>query len=193
MSQPPLSPLAQRTYDRLEPMQWDEPNQGYALAWYLKMAASMSDEIDLYASDQADGTPGWAILLDPDTCPDKALPWLAQFVGVSLPAGLTRQQKIDLIFARIGWTRGTPQSMIDAAKHTMTGTQTVIFRERHPDAYALDVLTFTDETPDPAATEAAIRSMKPAGILLTYHCFDGQDYQLIYDNFATYQQIYDTY
>lgn len=193
MSQPPLSPLAQRVYDRLEPMQYDEPDQGYALAWYLAAAASMSDQIDLYSATQEDGTPGWAMLLNPNTCPDEALPWLAQFVGVTLVGGLTRQQKIDLIMARLGFQRGTPKSMIDAAKHTMTGSQTVIFRERHGDAYRLDVLTFTNETPDPAATEAAIRSMKPAGILLTFNTYDGQDYQLLYDNYATYQAIYDHY
>src|SRR5215831_5384843 len=191
--QPSLSPFAQRVYDRLQPLTWDEPDQSWALALYIASISLMWDEVDLWASDGPNGEVGWSILLDPTRCPDNALDWLGQFVGVQLDDSLTRQQKIDLIMARLGFQRGTPASMIAAAKHTLTGSQTVIFRERHPDAYALDVLTFTAETPNPAATEAAIRSMKPAGILLTYYCYDGQDYQLIYDTFATYQAIYDTY
>src|SRR5215472_11899420 len=118
--QPPVSPFTQRVYDRITPLEWDEPDQAWAFLFYVQGISIMWDQIDELASDGPNGEPGWSILLDPNRCPDYALDWLGQFVGVQLSDSLTRQEKIDLIMARLGFQRGTPNSMIAAAKHTLT-------------------------------------------------------------------------
>ena len=46
-------------------------------------------------------------------------------------------------------------------------------------AYYLTVSTYRSQTPDPAATEAAIRAQKPGGIVLTYRSLDGQTYDQV--------------
>jgi hypothetical protein len=92
----------------------------------------MFDQIEGYARDRPDGTPGWAILLDPDLCPAEALPYLAQFVGVKLPEGLTEAQQRFRIKATDGFNRGKPSAIIAAAQQFLTGNKTVIIRERDP-------------------------------------------------------------
>lgn len=78
-----------------------------------------------------------------------------------------------------------------------------MFRERDgaavgypgtPDyAYCLTVITYTSETPDPAATHAALLTQKPGGIRLNYLTADGQDYTSLKTNNATYQVVLDSY
>lgn len=41
-------------------------------------------EIDDLVRDDAQGRPGWGVILDVDECPVKGLPWLSQIAGVSL-------------------------------------------------------------------------------------------------------------
>jgi len=62
------------------------------------------------------GAPGWSQAVDIDRCPEFALPWLAQFVGVTSESftELTLAQKKDKILNRSGFQRGTPNVLISA-------------------------------------------------------------------------------
>src|SRR5437764_7240325 len=113
--------------------------------------------------DTLDG-PGWSALVDLDRCPDVALPWLAQLVGVRLLPGSTPDEQRARIASTDGFRRGTRDAMIAAARATLTGAGTVILRERDGDpvaepidyAYRLTAITYADETPDASATEQAL-------------------------------------
>lgn len=137
------------------------------------------EEIYELISDRGtDGDPnyasGWSVLFDVDLCPAKYLPFLGQFVGVPDLVGVAEVTARALIGSQPSMHRGTPRSIINAAAATLTGTQTVQLVERYGgDPYAIRVVTYTAETPDQAATLAAILRMKPAGIVLTYDVLTG--------------------
>lgn len=156
-----------------------------ALDEYLQAIAAMFGQIEDYTLDTVDldgnPLPGWGILFDVDLCPTAALPYLAQFVGETLPTTLSDAEAREQIRSQPNRKRGTPAGITAAARATLTGAQQVIFRERDPaacptePAYGLTVVTYTSQTPDPAVTEAAIRSNIPAGIVLNYETLPGWD------------------
>jgi hypothetical protein len=45
----------------------------------------------------------------------------------------------------------------------------------------------TGETPDPAATLAALMAQKPGGIVLTYRTVEGQDWQAVSESGKTWR------
>jgi Phage tail protein (Tail_P2_I) len=187
---PDLAPdsFAARLYAALGPLAQRDPEAAWSLLIYVNAIGTMFQVLDVYVRDTPEG-PGWSPLLDLDRCPAEALPYLAQFVGVRLLPGATEEESRARIASTDGFKRGTPAAMRGAAIDTLTGAKRVVFRERYGDPYALDVLTFTSETPDPAMTLRALVSQKPGGIVLSYRAGDGQDYQLVKDTHATYADV----
>lgn len=164
------------------------------------IADKMVQEVEDYASDGINGEVGWSAIVDLNRVPDKGLDWLAQFVGVTLNAGLTAAQKRQQIHAVGGWGRGSLASIAGAPVPYLTGTKTVIIRERDPaacaaqPAYGLTVITKTSETPNSAVVLAALIAQKPAGIVLNYVVLAGNDYTLVYNGGATtYANVFSTY
>jgi hypothetical protein len=159
--------------ERLEP--WLSPD----LAIHASAIGQMFEQIYGLVTDVGvDGDPGympgWGILFDVDTCPAQWLPYLGQFVGVPNLIGVDPVTARAQIKAQVSMHRGTPQSIINAASATLTGTQTAILTERfNGDPYAIQMITYGSETPDQAMTLAAMLTMKPAGIVLTYDVFTG--------------------
>lgn len=103
-------------------------------------------------------------------------------------------QKLSALQNKISFKRGHPSAMISAGQNTLIGAKRIVLRERFTgDAYKINVLTFTRETPDPAATLAALLSQKPASNILTHTVVDGQDYQLLLDNNASYAAVLTKY
>lgn len=197
MAMPVLASFAQELYDRLAPLQYDEANQDYALA---KLCAAIGEMFQVVEDLSRDGTdldgkeaPGWSQLLDIDRTPNYALGWLAQFVGVTLRAGLTDAAQRQRIKNTDGWNRGTPAAIVAAAQQFLTGTQTVILRERFPDAYSFQVLTRTSETPSSAQVLAALVEQKPAGLVMLYNTISGNDYQLLITNHSLYSNVFADY
>jgi hypothetical protein len=94
--------------------------------------------------------------------------WTGQFLGVQIPDSANDTTARNLIRDRPSFRRGTPEAISAAARTTLTGTQYVTLFEREGGAYKLRVQTFTEETPDSAATQAAILAQKPAGLTLTF-------------------------
>lgn len=156
-----------RLYGRLEPMQYDEHDQDYALLKYIGATGEMFQDIEDLVRDQ-DGKPGWSQLIDLDRTPDRALRWLGQFIGVTIPANVDAVTARAMIRAHLGWNRGTPQAMRDALSFTLTGEKHVIFIERDGSAYRLTVITRTSETPSTLNSYMALLSQKPAGLSLNY-------------------------
>jgi hypothetical protein len=200
MSTPELTPWGARLQERTLPLAPDDAEHGDVHAHLVGALATALERVgQIY--DPEDGPPG-SPLVDVDRCPDWALPWLAQLVGVTIPAGVTDPELVRAAIRDVaGWHRGTPAALRGAASAYLTGTKTVYFRERDPTGgdppYCLEVVTRAGETPDPAAVEAALRRQKPAGILLTYRTVDGWDYQELTtsgpDPYSALDDAYSTY
>lgn len=194
MAQPLLGELAQDAYDQIKIAQPEDELLGWPLANYIgALSDILFQPIDDLAKDGENGEPGWSIVLDLDRIPDEGLPYIAQFIGVEFPSALTPAQMRERIETTDGWNRGTKDSIVGALQPYLTGSQTVIFRERRTSAYTLEVVTYASETPDSAAALAAMMAQKPAGIVLTYNVRTGQDYQSMYLNNATYQTLFTNY
>lgn len=149
-----------------------------ALDEYCQALAAKYAQVELYTLDSIglDGNelPGYGNIFSVDDCPAEALPYLAQFVGETLPSTLTEAEARERIRGQPNRKRGTPAGITAAAALTLTGTKTVFFIERSSSAcpsepaYGLTVGTLASETPDADATEAAIRSNIPGGIILEF-------------------------
>lgn len=189
-----------RLYEMLGPLaQWD-PQAAWSLLILVNAIGSGLgfQLVEDLVRDTPEG-PGWSALLDVERCPEIALPWLAQLVGVRLPPGLSEADQRARIRSTDGFRRGTRAAMIGAARATLTGGRTVLFRERDgaghgypasPDyAYVLTVHTYTSETPNPTATLNALLAQKPGGILMFYTAIDGQDWQQLRDNWANWGAV----
>lgn len=191
--------FAARLYDALAPLAQVDPENAWALLIYCNALGSMYQLVEDLVRDTPDG-PGWSALLDVERCPDVALPWLAQLVGVRLLPGSTADEQRERIGSTDGFRRGTRAAMIAAAQATLTGDRFVGLRERDGDpadkpdyAYFLTAITYTEETPDPAATEAALIAQKPGGIVLDFRVAAGQDWQAVRTNNPTWQAVKDRY
>lgn len=149
-----------------------------ALDQYLQAIAAMFQQVETYSLDTVDENghelPGYGIVFDYRLCPAEALPYLAQFVGETLPTTASEADARARILGQPTRRRGTPAGITAACRDTLTGTRAVYFEERSATAcptdpaYGLMIRTNTSETPDPVATEAAIRSNLPGGIILLY-------------------------
>lgn len=164
---------------------------------YATALSRMFSQVNGLVRD-ADAGPGWSALLDIDRCPTSALPWLAQIVGVTLPADASDSLMRATTRNTGGFRRGTLASIRGAAQALMTSATpgvepTVFIEERTGSAYQLTVITYTSETPDADAVEAAIRAQKPAGLILTYETVTGQIWLQLLTNHPTWQDVLDDY
>jgi hypothetical protein len=165
---------------------YDDESGTYDLLTFIDAIGSLYDVTEEYIRDYAPvvwdnvltyhGVPdhiGWGALLDVSVCPAQALDWLAQFAGAIVRDDMTDDQKRIVIQSLAGFARGTPATMIAAAKLLLTGTQWVRIIERSPDAYSLVVETLAAQTPDPVAVLAVLIAAKPAGLILSYIVEEG--------------------
>ena len=115
--------------------------------------------------------PGYGSLLDLTFCPDGDLPYLSQFVGVSLPTNSDAITQRSLIGMEANLQRGGDPTIILAAQQYLTGTKTVQLIPRlRPDgikdAYWFLLYVWASEAPaDPTELIANVNAAKPAGTL----------------------------
>lgn len=189
---PALFPVAAELYRSLLPLAWADADNGYPLAALCAAIGSMRQDLDDLVRD-SDAGPGWSALLDVDRAPSNALPWLGQFVGVTVDTTRDDPGQRAMIRDEAGFRRGTPASIVSAAQSTLTGMKSVLMVERDTSAYHLKIRTYDVETPDPAATLAAILTQKPAGIVLDYDTVSTWTWETLRDAFATWQDVSDYY
>lgn len=116
---------------------------------------------------------GWGSLLDVNVAPEWALPWLAQFVGVRTIADLDVPAQRLRIKGVAGFHRGTPASIIAAAKQYLTGSRRVELYEREGSPWVFRLRTYAPETPDPDKVREAVEAIKPAGVVFIYELQSG--------------------
>lgn len=167
MPAPDLTPTGQFLWDEVGVAQpGDETRSWPARMLVGAVAKALGPLFDL-VRDTDDGL-GWSAVLDPDRAPVWALPWLGNFVGVTLPPGLTEAQQRARLVNPPAFNRGTSDGMAVAARQTLTGNQYVFLKEREGSPYRVTIVTRTSETPDPAATLVAAKGQKPASLILTH-------------------------
>lgn len=169
------SPTGQRLFvNHLAPWQNDD------LAIYADAIGAMFDPAVALAAEvgrEGDATfvPGYGTLLDVDTCPRADLPYLAQYVGVAIPAGADDPTARSLVRGEAGKNRGTLASIYTAVSRLLVAAQTSVIYERvaadgvTPDAYHFVVVinTATGVAPNVMAVGAAIDAVKPGGVFYT--------------------------
>jgi hypothetical protein len=196
IARPDMSPQGERLAERTGPMAVDDEARDWAHAILCGALGEVLEQVGEIA-DPEDPYPPMAPLLSAELCPAWALPWLAQFVGVSIPVGATEQQARDIVTDVAGFKRGTPAAMRAAAGLFLTGEKTVFFRERDGSPYRIEVVTLTSETPDPAKVLNALLLQKPGGLVLSFRQVEGWDYQELEsggpDPYSTLATTYLTY
>jgi hypothetical protein len=132
---------------------------------------------DFWAGKPGDSTsshvtgylPAWGRLLDPEICPTAALPYLAQFVGVTIPHGTPEAEARALILAEAGLERGTTQS-IETAIERVLGSEPFKIQERTAlngteAAFHFNVIVGTGKSS--VALKEAIEAVKPGGVMFS--------------------------
>ena len=186
MSRPVVSQSAEDLYEILKPLAFADSLYDYPL---LKMCEATVGRIQLVRDYGTD----WSIVVNIDTTPEAALPWLAQFVGVTIPPEMLANAMREYVKATPGFKRGSPGAMVAQVQQLLTGNKTVIFRERWGGAYFLSVRTYINETPSEANVLDALMAQKPAGIILDYDAVAGQEWQQLFEDHATWQAVFTTY
>jgi hypothetical protein len=196
---PTLTTTGQEIYDAIAPlMESDQPGRsdadnGYVGAILSGAFATMVDPVSDIVRDQADGTPGYAVLFDPDALVTigrpEWLPWLAQFVGDSqaVLAAPDVATKKAIIKTPLNFTRGRPSTIVAAAQNTLTGAKTVLLNKfLGGNSNALGITTITSQTPNPTATINAIMAVMPAWIVPTISVVTGGDYATLAASHSSY-------
>jgi hypothetical protein len=194
---PSLGSVAEELYAKLAPFQTFSLNgqevtdeeMGWALLIYYGLLAKRWQPIEDLSRDQPEGV-GWSVLFDPDRIPAEGLPWLSQAVGVTLPPGLSPdEQRFRITHTGIR-NAYTPSAIAAAAQRHLTGDKNVIINEfLAGSAKRIGVVTYTDETPDPALTALDIEEQLPWWIRLTHTVEDAWDYATLRTAFDDYAAI----
>jgi hypothetical protein len=144
---------------------------------YLEgLSDPLFQEVQDWSSDTDDdpSKPGYSMLIDPTRSPDEGIPWLAQFVGSTITTGLSAHDQRTQLEGLTAWQRGTVAALQAAPVPYLTGSKTVIIKERDTGPYHFQVTTYANETPNQAAVLAALTAQKPAGLVMNYVVFSGQ-------------------
>lgn len=163
------------THDLLDAFEpWMTPDLGA----FLRVIGGMFAEVERYAADgdedsEGAGTVGWGVMLDPDLCPAAGLPYLAQWVGERLPAGISEADARTWIKDAPNQDRGTPESIVRAAQRWLTGSRLVWLKERSKldgtvDSDWIAVITYTSQTPNVQRVRDELRKVVPGDIEMDY-------------------------
>jgi hypothetical protein len=150
---PPVhTPLGERLRERTEQLQSKEVDKQFGYAHgYLAEAMMRPFEQIATVVDPPDPYVPWEPIFNVDICPDWALPWLAQCVGVKLPASVTPAQARELIKGLGFMKRGTTAAIEAAGAPLLKPgvVHNVYFRERDGgDAYRLEIVVNEESLPE---------------------------------------------
>jgi hypothetical protein len=175
MPPPDLTPTGEFLWDEVGVAQPGDDQRGSPARILVGAVAKALGPLFDIVRDTDQG-PGWSAVLDPDcivamlpeTVAQRVLRWLGQFAGQSFPADMTAAAMAAQVGIPASFERGTFDALVQAVRHTITGTGYVFALERQGSPYRVTVVTRTSETPSPAMTLAAAQSQKPAGLVLTH-------------------------
>lgn len=195
MSMPTLTVTGQELYDAIAPVVtsdvagYDDSDNGFVAAILCAAIATMVDPVSDVVRDQTDGTPGWAILFQPDIVPAQWLPWVAQFAGDSaavIQASTVAAQRA-LVANPLNFNRGRPSTITQAAQTQLTGAKEVLLLWQPSGVpFTLEIITLTSQTPSVPNLIAAVSSVLPAWLLTTYAQVTGGTYATLDASHATY-------
>ena len=129
-----------------------------------------------------------ATTADPYSTPFERVPWLAAMAGIDISTVASEDRKRAVIGDAAWRYRGTVAAIRTRVAETLTGAKNVeIVTNYGGDPDAISVTTFASQTPDPTATEAAIRAEIPAWMEATIVTdATGQSYANLAADYATY-------
>lgn len=180
--------VGEELYEALRPLAAEDAAHDYALWKFVCAIGGMLQDVEDLTRDQGP-VPGWSTLMSAEQSPSYALDWLGQFVGVKPLASATLSQKRDRVADKEGFNRGSPSSLVAAARLYLIGNKTVNLSERDTSPYHLSVTTYTSETPDSSKVLAALMGQKPAGLVLTYSTLPGQSWGQLKSNHPTWANV----
>lgn len=141
---------------------------------YLLALSQMFESITQLVMDQGndgdpDYIPGWGTIFDVDRCATAFLPYLAQFVGVQIPAGTDDATARQIIRSESNQHRGTGTAIISAAQRNLRGTQSVTLLERTAadgtdDPWFFVLTVIPSEIISLPQLTADVNGVKPAGV-----------------------------
>lgn len=161
-----VAPLVREAYYGLGP--WARADEDvWELLQFVQALFGQLVEIDDLVRD-TDEHVGWGRLLDVDAAPEWALPWLAQFVGVTPIKGLDAASQRLRIKEAAGFHRGSVNAIKAAAGQYLTGTRRVELYERDGSPWRFRIRTYESETPNAQAVRDAVAALKPAGLIFIH-------------------------
>lgn len=178
--------LADQIYEAMGP--FAAADETGDLRGFIEALTHPAEQVNIIVGEE-DQEFGWSVALDPDLCPVKLLPWLAQWEGVELTPDMDEAARRQAIKDREGSARGRVATIRARIERTLTGTKRIIIRERNPSPYSLYIRTIASETPDENLTRAAILAQKPAGIVLNYAAAVGITYIDLDADYETYTDL----
>lgn len=125
-------------------MGWaQDEDQSDVLHKWLSGVGQMMQYVDTLCRDGYDAAdnpaPGYSQLLDINRAPTVGLPWLAQFVGVSLDDTENDDTQRYLIKNPPGFSRGSPGAILAAANQFLLPGYTITLTERDTSPYHLAI------------------------------------------------------
>jgi hypothetical protein len=160
--------LADEVLEQLAPLTRAFPDPAGTLDAVVR-ALTGPAEVVATAARATETRAAWSAVRDPDDCPPSWLDWLGQHAGEFFEPGVTEDQKRQQIRDTPHIHRGQIATLIAQVEPTLVGQRSVrVIPRAGGNPWNLTVLTRTSETPDPAASEAAARFRKAAGVKLTF-------------------------
>lgn len=152
------------------------------------------DRVDEVVRDDPAGRVGWQWIMDPNATLVAWLPWLAQFGGSRVREGDSEQSQRTRVRDAPSARRGSIAGISAEVAATLEGTRTVEVIERDGgEPYHYRVRTFIGETPDEAATAAAVQASKPAGLIAIHETTAASSWGEVDADYADWQAVFGSY
>lgn len=145
-----LAPIGERLRERTEQLQPPEVDQQFGYA-HANLSGALAAPFEQLAEvvDPPDPYVPWEPLFNVNICPDWALPWLAQVVGVRVPSSATPDQMRQMIVGLALHKRGTVAAIRTAGDIFLIEPKIVYFRERDAgEPYALEIVVKESSLPE---------------------------------------------
>jgi len=168
----------------------DDPATGYQLRKLCEAELGPYQDIYDLVRERDDMPAPMALFLDPDKCPAKWLPYLAQYVGARLEPQMTEPQRRAEIKQPSSWRRGQPVAIELMAKRGLSGEGWVRIRPRTPVPGHTYIRVLKAECTEPERLRQLLRSEAvPAWELMDFAAIDGVAYTDVAAGWKSYEEL----